>query len=84
MLFRSQMPLRILLADDNLVNQKVGLLYLQKMGYRADLAANGREVIDALERQDYDLVFLDVQMPEMDGLEATRAIIAKWATNGHV
>src|SRR5690606_29244906 len=69
-----QHPLAILLAEDNPVNQRVAILMLQRLGYRADLAANGCEVLAALGRQRYDLVLMDVQMPEMDGLQATREI----------
>ena len=69
-----RLPLKILLAEDNVVNQQVGLHLLQRMGYRADVAGNGLEVLESLRRQSYDVVLMDVQMPEMDGFATTQRI----------
>jgi CheY-like chemotaxis protein/HPt (histidine-containing phosphotransfer) domain-containing protein len=74
----TRLPLRVLLADDNPINQKVGASVLKKLGYLADIAQNGTEVLSALEQHPYDILFLDVQMPEMDGLECARQICQRW------
>ena len=66
--------LQILMAEDNPVNLKVALLMLRNLGYEADVATNGVEVLAAIERRSYDMILMDVQMPEMDGFEATRLI----------
>jgi CheY-like chemotaxis protein len=73
-LLSERLPLRILLVDDNEINQKVAARILTQIGYRPDLAENGRKALEALDEIKYDLVFMDVMMPEMDGLEATRNI----------
>ncbi len=72
------LPLKILLAEDNRVNQQVALLILEKLGYRADVVSNGQEVLKALQRCNYDLILMDVEMPQMDGFTAARLICQGW------
>jgi CheY-like chemotaxis protein len=77
-----QLPLDILVAEDNVINQKVVLRMLAHLGYQADTAVNGKEVLEALERRNYDAVLMDIQMPEMDGIETTQRILERYPSGG--
>jgi CheY-like chemotaxis protein len=72
--FAKQYPLHILIAEDNLINQKIATKILSKLGYHPELANNGKEVMEMVSSEHYDIILMDVQMPEMNGLEATRMI----------
>jgi CheY-like chemotaxis protein len=72
--FSKKYPLNILIAEDNVVNQTLIQMIMKKLGYVANMTANGKEALDAVQAKSYDLILMDVQMPEMDGLEATSAI----------
>ncbi|MEB3337945.1 MAG: response regulator [Leptolyngbyaceae bacterium] len=74
------LPLRILIAEDNVTNQKIALLLLQQLGYRADVVANGLEVLEALKNRSYDVILMDVQMPELDGLSTTQQLCQQWTS----
>lgn len=77
-------PFEILIAEDNFINQKLIRKLFEVLGYKTDLAANGYEVIDALKRKPYNIIFMDIQMPEMDGYEATRIIKERWGNKAPV
>ena len=74
--------LSILVAEDNPSNQGVLVDMLKRMGYRSNAVANGKEVLQALEQRDFDLIFMDVKMPDMDGITATKEIRRRWPENG--
>ena len=78
----TRLPLRVLIAEDHPINQRVAVQLLQRLGYRADVAGNGLAAIEAIERQAYDVVLMDIQMPEMDGLQAARWIVQRRGRNG--
>ncbi len=75
---------RVLVAEDNAVNRKVATLTLEKQGFRVDVASNGKEAVEAVHRESYDLIFMDCHMPEMDGFEATKSIRSIEGVRGHV
>jgi CheY-like chemotaxis protein/HPt (histidine-containing phosphotransfer) domain-containing protein len=78
-----QLPLKVLLVDDNAINQKVAVRILQQFGYQPEVAGNGREALDKLDHQPFDFIFMDVMMPELDGLEATRLLRKRQMIGGY-
>jgi len=78
-----QLPMKVLLVDDNAINQKVAVRILQQFGYQPEMAGNGREALDKLDQQPFDFIFMDVMMPEMDGLEATRLLRKRQMIGGY-
>jgi CheY-like chemotaxis protein/HPt (histidine-containing phosphotransfer) domain-containing protein len=78
-----QLPMKVLLVDDNAINQKVAMRILQQFGYQPEMAGNGREALDKLDQQPFDFIFMDVMMPEMDGLEATRLLRKRQMIGGY-
>ena len=81
---RTRQLSRVLIVEDNAANLKVTVRMVERLGYRADVAANGAEAVSILERVQYDALLMDCQMPEMDGYEATRLIRAAESTGRHV
>ncbi|MEL6716582.1 MAG: response regulator, partial [Planctomycetota bacterium] len=79
---RTRRPLDVLLVEDDALNQRVGRLLLESWGHRVEVAAHGRDAVERTASQSFDVVLMDVEMPEMDGLEATRAVRAREATSG--
>jgi len=77
---KDQIPLKLLIAEDNIINQKLTVKILSQLGYQTEVVSNGLEVIDSLKRLHYDIILMDVQMPEMDGIEAAKYIVKNWKT----
>jgi CheY-like chemotaxis protein len=77
----ARLPLEILVAEDNLVNQKAAVAVLRQFGYQTDLVISGKEAVEAVERQKYDVLFMDLQMPDMEGVEAIRLICSRMSSS---